>query len=280
MDRTTERIFEIARGVLSELDLEVVLERVLATAQELTEARYAALGVLNDSRTELARFLTRGIDAETRATIGELPHGRGVLGALITEPRPLRLAEVSGHPRSYGFPYGHPPMHSFLGVPILVRGEAFGNLYLTEKIGASEFTDEDEHSIMVLAEFAGLAIDHARRYTGARELGDELQQTVTRLEATTQIARALGGETDPAVVLELVAKRGRALVSARALLIELVRGDELEVAAAAGEVAGEIVGTRIGLADTVGRCAVSVCSASRSSSIVCASRSMGSVASA
>ena len=115
-------------------------------------------------------------------------------------------------------------MHSFLGVPILVRGEAFGNLYLTEKIGAGEFTDADEHSIVVLAEFAGLAIDHARRYTGVREHGDELQQTVARLEATTQIARALAGQTDPAVVLELVAKRGRALVSARALLIELERG--------------------------------------------------------
>ena len=108
MDRTTERILEIARGVLSELDLEVVLERVLATAQELTGARYAALGVLNDSRSELARFLTTGIDAETRAAIGELPHGRGVLGALIADPRPLRLGDVSGHPRSYGFPLRPP----------------------------------------------------------------------------------------------------------------------------------------------------------------------------
>ena len=114
-----------------------------------------------------------------------------------------------------------------------------------------QFTDADEQSIVVLAGFAGLAIDHARRYTGAREHGDELERSVARLEATTQIARALAGETDPAVVLELVAKRARALVAARALLIELERGSELEVAAAAGEVASGIVGTRIGLADTV-----------------------------
>jgi signal transduction histidine kinase len=251
MDRTTERILEIARGVLSELDLEVVLERVLATAQELIEARYAALGVLNESRSELVRFLTRGIDEHTRSAIGELPHGRGILGALIADPRPLRLADVSGHPRSYGFPHAHPPMHSFLGVPILIGGEAFGNLYLTEKAGGGQFTESDEQSIVVLAEFAGVAIDHARRYTGEREHGHELQQTVARLEATTQIARALGGETDPSVVLELVAKRGRALVSARALLIELERGSELEVAAVAGELPSGIVGTRIGLADSV-----------------------------
>src|SRR6185312_11476760 len=234
-----------------ELDLDVVLERVLRSAQELTEARYAALGVLDDSRTELARFLTRGIDKQTRIAIGNLPRGRGVLGVLIERPEPLRLADVSEHSRSYGFPHAHPPMHSFLGVPILVEGIPFGNLYLTEKAGGEQFSDADEQAVMVLADFAGVAIDHASRYTGASEHRDELQRTVAALEATTQIARAVGGETDPEVVLRLVAKRGRALVSARGLLIELARGSELEVAAGAGEIPSELVGTRLPLTGTV-----------------------------
>jgi len=251
VDRATQVILDVARGVLAELDLDVVLERVLQSAQELTEARYAALGVLNDSRTELVRFLTKGIDEQAHAAIGSLPRGRGVLGALIEDPAPLRIAEVSAHPRSYGFPHAHPPMHSFLGVPILVADVPFGNLYLTEKTGADEFTEADEQAVAVLAEFAGVAIDHARRYTGTRDHRDQLQRTVDALEATTQIARAVGGETDPEVVLELVAKRGRALVSARALLIELERGDELEVAAGAGEIPPGLVGRCLPLTDTV-----------------------------
>jgi signal transduction histidine kinase len=251
VDRATQGILDVARGVLSELELDVVLDRVLQSAQELTEARYAALGVLNEQRTELVRFLTRGFDEETHGAIGSLPRGRGVLGALIEDPAPLRIADVSAHPRSYGFPHAHPPMHSFLGVPILVAGAPFGNLYLTEKAGGGEFTEADEQAVAVLAEFAGVAIDHARRYTGAREHRDELQRTVDALEATTQIARAVGGETDPEVVLELVAKRGRALVSARVLLIELERGEELEVAAGAGELPDGLIGRCLPLTDTV-----------------------------
>ncbi len=251
MDRATQGILDVARGVLSELDLDVVLDKVLQSAQELTEARYAALGVLNESRTELVRFLTRGMDETAHATIGSLPRGRGVLGALIEDPAPLRIADVSEHPRSYGFPHAHPPMHSFLGVPILVEGIPYGNLYLTEKAGEGEFTEADEQSVAVLAEFAGVAIDHARRYTGARDHRDELQRTVDALEATTQIARAVGGETDPEVVLQLVAKRGRALVSARALVIELERGEEMEVAAGAGEIPPGLVGSCLPMTDTV-----------------------------
>jgi len=251
MDRPTQGILEVARSVLSELDLDVVLDRVLEAAQELTQARYAAVGVLNESRTELARFLTRGIDQAAHSAIGNLPRGRGVLGALINDPVPLRVGDVGEHPHSYGFPHGHPPMRSFLGAPILTAGVPFGNLYLTEKAGGEQFTEEDEQALVVLADFAGVAIDHARRYTGAADRRDELQRTVAALEATTQIARAVGGETDPEVVLELVAKRGRALVSARALVIELERGSELEVAAGAGELPAELIGRRVALADTV-----------------------------
>jgi signal transduction histidine kinase len=251
VDRATQGILEVARSVLSELDLDVVLDRVLQAAQELTGARYAALGVLDDSRTELVRFLTKGIAADTRAAIGSLPRGRGVLGVLIEEPAPLRLSNVSEHPRSYGFPHGHPPMSSFLGVPILIDGDPFGNLYLTEKGGGEQFTEDDEQAVSVLADFAGVAVDHARRYTGASEDRDELARNVAALEATTQIARALGGETDPDAVLQLVAKRGRALVSARTLLIELEHDEQLEVAAGAGEIPEGLIGTCLPLADTV-----------------------------
>ena len=251
IDRTTQGILDVARSVLAELDLDQVLDRVLESAQELTEARYAALGVLNESRTELGRFITRGIDEAAHATIGALPRGRGVLGALIRDPAPLRLDDVGRHPRSYGFPAGHPPMHTFLGVPILVGGTPFGNLYLTEKAGGIEFSDADEQAVAALAEFAGVAIDHARRYTGASERRDELERTVAALEATTQIARAVGGETDLEVILELVAKRGRALVSARALLIELRQGGELVIAAGAGELPEGVLGRSVALEDTV-----------------------------
>lgn len=250
MDTAIRSVLDLARGILSELELDVVLERVLEAALELTDARYAAVGVLSDTKDELARFLTRGVDAETQAAIGPLPRGRGVLGALIEEPVPLRLADVGRHPRSYGFPHGHPPMRSFLGVPIMIDGTPFGNLYLTEKAAGQEFSPADEQALSVLAEFAGVAIDHARRYTGARERRDELERTVAALEATTQFARAVGGETDIDVILELVAKRGRALVAARTLLIELKDGESLVVAAGAGELPPELIGQRFLPEDT------------------------------
>ncbi len=251
MDLRVRGVLDLARDVLAELDLDVVLERALESARELTGARYAALGVLDSSRSELARFITHGIDDSTQASIGSLPRGRGVLGALISDPRPLRLADVGQHPRSYGFPRGHPPMRTFLGAPILVGGQPYGNIYLTEKAGAAEFTAEDEEALTVLAELAGVAIDHARRYTGANERRDELERTVATLDATTQIALAVGGETDLDVILELVAKRGRALVGARVLLIELRHRDELVVAAGAGELPPDLVGRRVPLHDSL-----------------------------
>jgi signal transduction histidine kinase len=251
MDRAVRGMLDLARDVLAELDLDVVLDRVLESAQELTGARYAALGVLDQSHSELSRFITRGIDDATHAAIGALPRGRGVLGALIEDPVPLRLADVGRHPRSYGFPLGHPPMRTFLGAPILVGGQPFGNFYLTEKGNGAQFSDEDEEALIVLAELAGVAIDHARRYTGASERRDELERTVATLDATTQIGLAVGGETDLEVILELVAKRGRALVGARVLLIELRRGGELIVAAGAGELPADLIGRRLTLRDSL-----------------------------
>ncbi len=251
MDRAVRGVLDLARDVLAELDVDVVLERVLDSAQELTGARYAALGVLDESRSELSRFITRGIDDATHAAIGALPRGLGALGALIEDPVPLRLGDVGRHPRSYGFPPGHPPMRTFLGAPILVSGLPYGNLYLTEKASGAQFSAEDEEALIVLAELAGVAIDHARRYTGASERRDELERTVATLDATTQIALAVGGETDLEVVLELVAKRGRALVGARVLLIELRHRQELVVAAGAGELPAELIGKHIPLHDSL-----------------------------
>jgi signal transduction histidine kinase len=256
MDSATEGVLSVARSVLEQLDLEVVLARVLEAARDLTGARYAGLGVLDDSRHQLARFLTLGLDEQTRATIGPLPTGRGVLGELIRTPRPLRIADVGSHPYSYGFPVGHPPMSSFLGVPIVVGDEPYGNLYLTEKQDAAEFSEADERSLMLLADFAGLAIDHAQRYSGSESQRRRLEQTNQALDATIQIARALGGETDLQAILELVAKRGRALVSARVLIIELLDGDQLNLAAGAGELPTGLLGQNVSLANTVASAAL------------------------
>src|SRR5918911_3813987 len=162
--------------------------------------------------------------------------GRGILGLLIEEPVPLRIADVGEHPRSYGFPPGHPPMRAFLGVPIMIRGEAWGNLYLTEKEGGGEFEATDEEAVVVLADWAAIAIENARLYRAVDARRLELERAVRGFEATTTIARAVGGETDLGRVLELIVKRGRALVDAEGLLILLREGPGLVVAATAGEV--------------------------------------------
>ena len=136
-------LVEAGIALSSELSLDALLQRIVDTAAELTGARYAALGVIDRSGRALERFLTTGIDAETHAEIGDLPRGRGILGVLIREAHPLRLHDLTTDPRSVGFPRGHPPMTTFLGVPILLRGVAYGNLYLTEKAGGIDFSVED-----------------------------------------------------------------------------------------------------------------------------------------
>ena len=233
-ERRLRRLIEAGRGLVAELDPEVVLTRLLEVACEMTGAKYAAIGILNDDRSELERFVTRGIDEADQRAIGNLPRGRGVLGLLIAEPKPLRLADVGEHPRSYGFPAGHPPMNSFLGAPIMIRGEAWGNLYLTEKAGG-DFDHIDEQVAMVLAEWTAIAVHNARLYSSLEQQRDALEQAVRGLEATTEIARALGGETDFERILETVVKRGRALVDARSLLILLEDQGELRLAAVAGD---------------------------------------------
>jgi signal transduction histidine kinase len=248
------RLIDAGRSLVSQLDLDELLEQLIEVAASITGARYAALGILDDERRELERFLTHGIDAEGRRAIGDLPRGRGILGVLIEDPRTLRLASVGDDARSYGFPPGHPPMATFLGTPVLIRGEAWGNLYLTEKEGGAAFTAADEDAVVILAEWAGIAIENARLYQASERRRDELESSVRRLEATTAIARAIGGETDLDRVLELIVKRGRALVGARGMVILLADEPGLVVASTAGEISPSFRGTRLpaGDAATVG----------------------------
>ena len=230
---------------MATLDFEEILGRVVEVAQEITGARYGALGVYDERRRELSRFITRGIDDATAETIGELPRGHGVLGELLTNPVPLRLRDIGAHPSSYGFPLDHPPMRSFLGAPIMVRDRAWGSIYLTEKQGADEFDAADEEAVLVLADWAALAIANARSFEGMRGHRDELERAVSTLEATTMISSVLGGTTDLGRVLELVVKRARALMDARSVAIYVDEDGELRVAHAAGELATQIVGQRV-----------------------------------
>lgn len=240
------RLLAVGRALVSEHSLESVLNQVLGTACELTAARYAALGILDERKSELERFLTLGIDTETRGAIGPLPRGHGVLGELIRNPEPLRLTDVTEHPRSYGFPPGHPPMTTFLGVPVSVRGEAYGNLYLTDKADGAEFTSSDQQLVVVLAEWAAVAIDNARLYEGVERRRAELERAVRGLEATSAISRAVGFETELDRVLELIVKRGRAMSEASSFLALLQHEEGLRVEAAAGDVGTGIVGAVIG----------------------------------
>jgi signal transduction histidine kinase len=154
----------------SDLDVGTVLRRIVQSAVDLVDARYGALGVLDETGTRLAQFLTVGLDDETYDAIGTLPEGHGILGLLIVQPKPLRLPDLHEHPDSYGFPPNHPPMKSFLGVPVRVRDQVFGNLYLTDKTTAEVFTDIDEELVVALAAAAGVAIENARLHVRVREL--------------------------------------------------------------------------------------------------------------
>lgn len=167
---TDRRLRDALRLVGSELDLDVVLLRIAEAAAGLVDAEYAALGVLDEHRTGLSQFVYTGITPDLAARIGELPQGKGILGLLITDAEPIRLDDLSRHGSSSGFPPGHPPMHSFLGVPVVVRGEVFGNLYLTEKRGGGSFTQDDEDLVLALAGAAAVAVENARLHAKVSDL--------------------------------------------------------------------------------------------------------------
>lgn len=193
--RAQERLTQLLDAVMAvtaDLELSEVLSRIVRAACDLVDCRYGALGVLDRDEEHLVEFVTRGLTAEQRAAMGDLPHGKGVLGVLIREPRPLRLAHLSTHPSSYGFPPHHPPMETFLGAPIRIRDEVFGNIYLTEKADGEEFTAEDETILVALAAAAGIAIDNARLY-------DRSRRERAWLETTSELTQRLlegAGEQD------------------------------------------------------------------------------------
>ncbi|MGV1087309.1 MAG: GAF domain-containing protein [Mycobacterium sp.] len=199
--------------VNSGLDLDATLRTIVHTAINLVNARYGALGVRGiDNRDELVEFITEGIDPETRELIGPLPEGRGVLGVLIEQPKPIRLDNIMNHAASVGFPPNHPPMRTFLGVPVRIRDEVFGNLYLTEKADGLPFTEDDEVLAEALAAAAGVAIENARLYEQSR-----IRQSF--IEATSEIATELLGGAEPARMFRLVADKALALTEADAVLV-------------------------------------------------------------
>lgn len=229
-------LVEAGIALSSELTLDSVLQKLVEAAAELTGARYAALGVIDATGQHLERFLTAGVDAETHARIGELPRGRGILGVLIREAQPLRLSDLASDPRSVGFPEHHPPMKTFLGVPILLRGVAYGNLYLTEKEGGADFTQDDEDLVTLLAAQAAVAIENARLYESAT-------RWLRQLESLSDVGNALASELDLHRLLDLIGKRLRELVNARLVAIALPAPDgTLRMEAAEGEGAEDVHG--------------------------------------
>lgn len=222
-------LFAAGLSVSSELSLDSLLQRLVEVAADLTGARYAALGVIDPSGERIERFVTHGIRAEDHAAIGELPSGRGILGVLIADAKPLRLHDLADDPRSVGFPPQHPPMHTFLGVPIMLRGVAFGNLYLTEKAAETDFTEEDEEVVALLAGQAAVAIENARLYEASTRWSDQLR-------SLNEVGTALSTETDIDELLGLIVRRLRELLGARVVAVALPSGeDELRFAAVAGE---------------------------------------------
>lgn len=223
-------------AITSGLKLDATLRAIVHTAAELVDARYGALGVRGyDHR--LVEFFYEGIDEETRHLIGSLPEGRGVLGALIEEPKPIRLDDISRHPASVGFPLHHPPMRTFLGVPVRIRDEVFGNLYLTEKADGQPFSDDDEVLVQALAAAAGIAVDNARLF-------EESRTREAWIEATRDIGTQMLAGADPAMVFRLIAEEALTLMAGAATLVAVPLDDEAPACEVDDlvivEVAGEI----------------------------------------
>ncbi|MGA8114773.1 MAG: GAF domain-containing sensor histidine kinase [Actinocatenispora sp.] len=225
----------------TDLDLHSTLQRIVRSACDLVGARYGALGVIGPQRT-LIDFITHGMSNTQRTRIGDLPRGHGVLGLLIDEPHGIRLPDIREHERAYGFPPDHPDMHTFLGVPIRIRDRVFGNLYLTEKEGGGEFTEDDEQIVSALSVAAGAAIDNARLY-------EQAGRRHRWLEATAEITSVLLGEgLEPKSALQLIADRALEVAEAELALVLLVNGGtHLTVEVASGERGMPLVGEEIAI---------------------------------
>jgi signal transduction histidine kinase len=218
---TRDRVHVLLEAVVAvggNLDLEIVLRKIIETAVPLVQARYGALGVIGDDG-RLTEFIPVGLDEAQIAAIDHWPEGHGLLGTLIRDPRPLRMPDLSAHPESYGFPPGHPAMRSFLGVPIRIRDEVYGNLYLTEKQGGGPFDEEDETLVIALAAAAGVAIDNARLY-------EEARRQERWLRATADVTRELLSGTEPTQVLTLVTQQALALSGADLVALAVPAGDQ------------------------------------------------------
>ena len=194
-------------AMAADLSLDGVLARIVSIAGTLVDAQYAAMGVLDSSGDGLRTFIHHGMPDDQVAAIGELPAGHGLLGQIIVQPEPLRLHDIAAHPASYGFPAHHPPMSSFLGVPVRIRDQVFGNLYLTEKVGGIDFTEEDETIVVALAAAAGVAIENARLY-------EESERRQRWLSATAEITAELSGIGPEDDALQLIADRAREVADA------------------------------------------------------------------
>ncbi|GAA5076241.1 sensor histidine kinase [Thermocatellispora tengchongensis] len=248
---TRDRVHALLDAVVSvgsDLDLETVLRRIVETATSLVDASYGALGVIGQEHT-LVQFIPVGLTEEEIARIEHWPHGLGLLGLLIKDARPLRLARISDHPESYGFPPGHPPMGTFLGVPIRVRDEVFGNLYLTEKRGGGEFDEEDEGIVIALATAAGVAVENARLY-------EETRRRETWLQASSEITTSLLSGADSGDVLRLMAARAREMTGADLVMVLLPEEDgeprAVTVRIAEGPGGEELVGTAFPAESVIG----------------------------
>ena len=229
------RVIEATRRIHCARSLDMLLREVAESAAGIVGARYAALGVIDPSGTHLEQFVTVGVDDDTRTRIGDLPRGQGILGVLIRDAAPLRLHDMGEDPRSVGFPPGHPPMRSFLGVPIVLRGHAFGNLYLTEK-DEGDFSDNDQEIAELLASQAAVAIENAR-------LLDTSRRWMRQLDSLNELGTALVSELDLDRLLEVVADRLRELIAARVVVIDLLQPDgSLRVQGASGEGAVKLLG--------------------------------------
>ena len=242
-----DQLLESALILASDLSLPVVLQRIIELAVKLTDARYGALGVVG-SDGRLRDFITTGLTPDQRHAIGPLPVGKGILGVLIREAKPLRLQRISDDPRHVGFPANHPPMHSFLGAPVTARGRVFGNIYLTEKQSAKEFDAEDEAALLVLATQAGVAIENARLYEEARRRGQWL-------DAVREISSAILAGSESDTVLQTIARRARDLVSAAtATIVTPSTGgdhDSLTIAVADGAHADKLLGLAVPMEGSV-----------------------------
>ncbi|MEP7034441.1 MAG: GAF domain-containing protein [Dermatophilaceae bacterium] len=220
--RAQERLsalLDAVMAVTADLELSEVLARIVRAGCELVDAKYGALGVLGPDREHLVEFVSQGIGQEEREAIGDLPTGRGVLGLLTHEPRPLRLSDIETHPDSFGFPPNHPPMHSFLGTPVRIRDEVFGNLYMTEKHGAADFTMDDEAILVALAAAAGIAIENARQYEWSR-------RQRRWLETTGDVTQLLFEGRGEGSAMDVLAKRLLELSQAQLAMVALYDEDD------------------------------------------------------